>query len=143
MIGTVMETGLRWGVLIALRPRHIDFLRSSLTVEETIVEVARKDSPTGERMMVKPYPKDNEPRTFAVRQPWLDAIATHIELHRVGGTICCFRRRQAHRSPAIPSAPGSGCRRLPKPVSTSTSGFTTCAMHTPHGCSQGAQTSRA
>ena len=29
-------------------------------------------------MIVKPYPKDNEARTFGVREQWLDAIAEHI-----------------------------------------------------------------
>ena len=46
MVETLIETGLRWGELIALKPRHIDFLRRSLTVEETIVEVSKKHSPT-------------------------------------------------------------------------------------------------
>jgi hypothetical protein len=32
---------MRWGELIVLRPRHIDFLRRAVTVEETIVEVRR------------------------------------------------------------------------------------------------------
>lgn len=36
------------------------------TVEETIIEVSKKHSPTGERYVAKPYPKDNEPRTFGV-----------------------------------------------------------------------------
>ena len=31
---TEIETGLRWGELIALRPRHIDFLRKTITVED-------------------------------------------------------------------------------------------------------------
>jgi integrase len=53
MVSTVIETGVRWGELIAIRPRHIDFLRRTLTVEETIVEVSRRNSPTGERMIVK------------------------------------------------------------------------------------------
>jgi integrase len=35
MVETAIETGMRWGELIALRPRHIDFLRRQLTVEET------------------------------------------------------------------------------------------------------------
>lgn len=73
MVETAIETGMRWGELIALRPRHIDFLRRTLTVEETIVEVSRKHSPTGQRMILKPYPKDNEPRTFGVRPQWLEA----------------------------------------------------------------------
>src|SRR5665647_3492231 len=38
MVMTAIETGLRWGELVALRPRHIDFLRRTITVEETIVE---------------------------------------------------------------------------------------------------------
>ncbi|MGI8994616.1 MAG: site-specific integrase, partial [Nocardioidaceae bacterium] len=39
MVQTAIETGLRWGELIALRPRHLDLLHATLTVEETIVEV--------------------------------------------------------------------------------------------------------
>jgi integrase len=53
-------------------------------VEETIVEVSKKHSPTGQRYLAKPYPKDNEPRVFAVRQAWLDAIAEHIQTHGIG-----------------------------------------------------------
>jgi integrase len=83
MVSTVIETGLRWGELIALRPRHIDFLRRTLTVEETIVEVPKKISPTGDRMIFKPYPKDNEPRTFGVRPGWLEEVAEHIRTHGI------------------------------------------------------------
>ena len=75
---TDIETGLRWGELVALRPRHVDFLRQAITVQETIVEVSKKDSPTGERMIVKPYPKDDEPRTLHVSQDLLDTLAARI-----------------------------------------------------------------
>ena len=78
LVLTEIETGLRWGELIALRPRHIDFLRRTINVEETIVEVSKKVSPTGERMIVKPYPKDDEPRTLGVRQSLLDELAVRI-----------------------------------------------------------------
>lgn len=83
MVETAIETGIRWGELVALRPRHINFLRKSLTVEETIIEVSKKFSPTGQSMVVKPYPKSNEPRTFAVRDDWLDALAAHINAHGI------------------------------------------------------------
>lgn len=78
MILTDIETGLHWGELVALRPRHIDFLRRTLTVEESIVEISRKDSPTGERMLFKPYPKDDEPRTLRISQDLLDTLAARI-----------------------------------------------------------------
>ena len=84
MIETFIETGMRWGEVIALRPRHIDFLRSTISVEETIVETSKELSPTGERFIVKPYPKNNEPRTFGVRQSWLDDIAEHISTKAIG-----------------------------------------------------------
>ncbi|HZL06852.1 MAG TPA: hypothetical protein VFE45_15785 [Coriobacteriia bacterium] len=71
LVMTDIETGLRWGELIALRPRHIDFLRKTISVEQTIVEVSRKHSPTGERMIVKDYPKDNEFRTLRVSETLL------------------------------------------------------------------------
>ena len=84
MVATLIEAGLRWGELVALKPRHIDFLRHTLTIEETIVELSKKDSPTGHRYLTKPYPKDNEPRTIGVRQAWLDQIAAHIDTQGIG-----------------------------------------------------------
>jgi integrase len=84
LVATAIETGMRWGELIALRPRHIDFLPRTVTVEETIVEVSKKHSGTGERMIIKPYPKDNESRTFGVRSAWLDEVAEHIRVHAIG-----------------------------------------------------------
>jgi len=60
MIETAIDTGLRWGELIALKPRHLNLHTGHLTVEETIVEVSTKNSPTGARMLTKLYPKDNE-----------------------------------------------------------------------------------
>ncbi|MGQ0847296.1 MAG: tyrosine-type recombinase/integrase [Sporichthyaceae bacterium] len=79
LVLTAIETGLRWGELIALRPRHVDFLRRTISVEETIVELSKKNSPTGERMIVKPYPKNNEPRTVRVGQELLDLLAARIQ----------------------------------------------------------------
>jgi integrase len=78
LVLTAIETGLRRGELVALRPRHVDFLRRTITIEETIVEVSKKLSPTGERMVVKPYPKDDEPGTLRVSQTLLDVLAAQI-----------------------------------------------------------------
>ncbi len=78
MIETAIGTGLRWGELIALKPRHLDLATGRLTVEETIVEVSRKNSPTGQRMLTKPYPKDNEPRTMALPADLVDQLTNHI-----------------------------------------------------------------
>jgi integrase len=101
MLLTEIETGLRWGELVALRPRHVDFLRRSITVEETIVEVSRKVSPTGERMLVKLYPKEDEPRTLTVSQELVD-------LHRSTDQPLGPRTRR----PDLPSTETSGGRPL-------------------------------
>ena len=45
MVQTAIETGMRWGELIAIKPRHIDFLTKTVTVQETIIEVSRRHSP--------------------------------------------------------------------------------------------------
>lgn len=83
LVETAIETGMRWGELIALRPRHIDFLSKSVTVQETVIEVSRQHSPTGERYVTKAYPKNNEPRTFGVDDAWLQAVALHIGTHGI------------------------------------------------------------
>ena len=94
LVLTEIETGLRWGELVALRPRHIDFLRRAITVEETVVEVSRKDSPTGERMIIKPYPKDDEPRTLRVSKDLLDTLAARIASLALGRDDLLFPSRE-------------------------------------------------
>jgi integrase len=135
LVETAIETGMRWGELIALRPRHIDFLTKSVTVEETIIEVSKKHSPTGERYVTKPYPKDNEPRTFGVDDDWLQAVSLHIQTRGIGRDQPLFTTAQARQSPAIPSAPASGCPPSKPVASTSPCACTTSATHTPPGCS--------
>ena len=90
MVETAIETGLRWGELAALRPKHVDFLRRTLTVAETIVEVSKKNSPTGELMFVKPYPKNNTPRTIGLRPELVDKLAAHITDRGIGRTDLLF-----------------------------------------------------
>ena len=78
LVLTAIETGMRWGELAALRPRHLDLATGVVRVEETIVEVSKKDSPTGQRMIVKAYPKDNEPRTLRISPALTQVLAERI-----------------------------------------------------------------
>jgi Phage integrase family len=64
-----------------------------VSVEDTIVETSKKNSPTGERFLVKRYPKNNEPRTFGVRQAWLDEVAAHIRTKSIAGSDLLFTTR--------------------------------------------------
>src|SRR4051794_7677166 len=45
-----IETGMRWGELIALHPVDINLKTGIVTVRRVLVEVARKNSPTGQRV---------------------------------------------------------------------------------------------
>ncbi len=93
MVETEINTGLRWGELIALKPRHLDPTTGRLTVEETIVEVSVKNSPTGQRMLTKPYPKDNEPRTMALPAELIAQLGDWITDHRLGPGDLLFATR--------------------------------------------------
>jgi integrase len=123
LVATAIETGMRWGELIALRPRHIDFLRRTVTVEETIVEVSKKHSGTGERMIIKPYPKDDESRSFGVRSAWLDEVAYHIRVGAIGRDELLFSTDVGTPISRQPSEPECGCRLLKRRASTSVFGY--------------------
>jgi len=94
MVETAINTGLRWGELIALKPRHLDLKTGKLTVEETIVEVSRKNSPTGQRMLTKPYPKDNEPRVLGLPADLADQLTAHITDRGLGPDDLLFPTRE-------------------------------------------------
>ena len=93
MVETAINTGLRWGELIALKPRHLDLKTGKLTVEETIVEVSIKNSPTGQRMLTKPYPKDNEPRTMGLPAELIPQLAAYIKERRLKAGDLLFATR--------------------------------------------------
>jgi integrase len=84
LVLTAIETGMRWGELVALRPRHIDWQSRTITVQETVVETASKHSPTGQRIFVKPYPKDNEPRTITISPGLLEVLSARIADYGLG-----------------------------------------------------------
>ncbi|MGN6575039.1 MAG: tyrosine-type recombinase/integrase [Nocardioides sp.] len=94
MIETAINTGLRWGELIALKPRHLDLIKRTLSVEETVVEVSIKNSPTGARMLTKPYPKDNEARTMGLPADLVDQLADLIASQRLGPDDLLFATRE-------------------------------------------------
>jgi integrase len=96
LVLTAIETGMRWGELAALRPRHLDPPTRRIRVEETVVEVSRKDSPTGHRYLIKGYPKDDEPRSITISTQLMGILTTRI--HDLG-------RRPFHR-------PTNVCRQL-------------------------------
>jgi integrase len=74
-----IETGVRWGELVGLRVRHLDLLRRTLLVQDVIVEVTRKDSPTGQRFVTKPYPKNDQPRRLGITAELVEVIARHAD----------------------------------------------------------------
>lgn len=90
MIETSINTGLRWGELIALKPRHLDVSTGKLTVEVSI-----KNSPAGQRMLTKPYPKDNEPRTIGIPPGLVTQLGAHIADLRLKPGDLLFATRDA------------------------------------------------
>ena len=64
------------------------------TVEETIVEASTKNSPTGQRMLTKPYPKDNEPRTLGLPEDLVTQLADRIDQRRLGPGDLLFATRE-------------------------------------------------
>ena len=78
MVLLAIETGLRWGELIALRPVDIDFPTRTINVRRTIGEVSRKHSPTGQRFFIKEYPKSDEPRLVQIQQETCVLLREHM-----------------------------------------------------------------
>jgi integrase len=85
-----IETGMRWGELVALRPVDIDLKVGIVTVRRTVVEVAKKNSPTGQRIFVKDYPKDDEQRTISIDKATCKLLREHMVAYAVRDTDLLF-----------------------------------------------------
>ena len=70
MVETAISTGVRWGELIALKPRHLDLAAGRLTVEETIVEVSDgRTPPPGSGCSPSPTPRTTNPAPWTPARP--------------------------------------------------------------------------
>lgn len=78
MVLVAIETGLRWGELVALRPVDIDFASSVVTVRRVVLEVSKKITGASSGHTFREYPKDNEHREVAIRPELSRAIKTHM-----------------------------------------------------------------
>src|ERR1022692_4829707 len=68
LVETDIETGLRWGELAEFRVRDLDPVTRILTVSRAVVQVDPKFHPSGQRFLVKHYPKDKENRRLKLSQ---------------------------------------------------------------------------
>ncbi len=63
------------------------------------MEVSRKNSPTGERYIVKDLPKDDEPRSLRVSQQLIDILTMHISWLGLGDDDLLFSFARRHGLP--------------------------------------------
>jgi integrase len=84
VVETDIETGLRWGELVELRVKDLDVKTGDLTVKRVVVELNGKFHPTGDRFLVKDYPKDGEWRTLRLPHHLVEKLVAWIELKGLG-----------------------------------------------------------
>jgi integrase len=77
LVETDIETGLRWGELIELRKRDIDWDSRVLTVSRVAIELEPRFHPEGGRFLIKQYPKDDEWRRITLSAHIFDQLAQH------------------------------------------------------------------
>ena len=93
LVETDVETGLRWGELIELRVRDLDLPHGQLAVSRTVIEIPAKFHPTGDRFLIKNYPKDRQPRRLGLSRHIQDLLTDHVHaipphtLHADAATI--------------------------------------------------------
>jgi integrase len=94
LVETDIESGLRWGELTELRPRDLDLQTGILTVSRVVVHLKAKSRPTGERFVVKNYPKDKEWRRVKLAPEMVARLAAYITARRLGPDDLLFEMPQ-------------------------------------------------
>ena len=78
LLETDIESGLRWGELVELRPKDINFSTGVLTVARAVVQLKSRTRRHDQRFVVKEYPKDKERRRLRLPDHLLDELKDHI-----------------------------------------------------------------
>jgi integrase len=77
LVETDVETGLRWGELVELRKRDLDWDSGVITVSRVAGELAGRFTPDGQRFFVKQYPKDSEWRAVTLSAHIFGQLTEH------------------------------------------------------------------
>ena len=114
LIETDVESGLRWGELTELRVKDLEPATRILTVSRTVIQVDPKFHPSGQRFLVKQYPKDKEYRRLKLSQQLTSKLSARISDAGLSGDDLLF---------AMPptDSPAARLRAIPDPA---TLGFT-------------------
>ncbi|MBI1379028.1 MAG: tyrosine-type recombinase/integrase [Frankiales bacterium] len=103
IVEVAIGSGLRWGELTELRVRDIHPVTGILTVTRSVVELSPKFHPTGERFLVKPYPKTKHSRRLKLDQALVAEIQRHTKAHGLRADDLLFQLE--HLSLEAPSRP--------------------------------------
>jgi site-specific recombinase XerD len=79
----LIESGMRWAELIELRPVDLNLRLRMLTVSRVAVELVARFHPTGDRFLIKDYPKDREHRRIKLAAHIADQLQRHIAEHHL------------------------------------------------------------
>ena len=142
MVETAINTGLRWGELIALKPRHLDLDHRAAHRRGDHRRGLHQELPHRPADAHQALPQGQRtPHHGPPTRAGHPARRPHRRADASSPVTCCSPPATAPPSPGTPSAPGSGDPPSPPPGSTSTYASTTCATPTPPGCSPAAPTS--
>lgn len=92
LVEVAIDSGLRWGELTELRAGDLDPDSRILTVSRAVVMLNPKFHPTGDRFLVKPYPKNKLSRRFKLSAPVAKRIAAHIKERNLKPGDLLFRQ---------------------------------------------------
>ncbi len=114
LVETDIESGMRWGELTEFRVKDLDPVTRILTVSRTVVQVDPKFHPSGQRFLVKEYPKDGEYRCLKLSKQLTRKITAYIANAGLGDDDLVF---------AMPASesPTERLRAVPDPAAL---GFT-------------------
>jgi integrase len=66
LVLVAIETGVRWGELVAIRPVDVDLENGEIHVRRVVLEVSKKITGAEPVWSIRDYPKDNEHRTIRI-----------------------------------------------------------------------------
>lgn len=97
LIDLAVESGLRWGELVELRPADYERATRIITVRRVVSEIVAKRDPLGRRFLVKDYPKDVEHRKVKISRTCADKLCAYIDAEGIAPDELIFQLRYEER----------------------------------------------
>jgi integrase len=118
LCGVLIQSGMRYGEAIELRPKDIDWRTGTVTVSRAVADIGDKENPDGTGRFYVKTTKGGKSRFTSVTDDLLASLEDFVEKHKIGRNDLLFTQPLVVPDGPLPEPPPPAIQLTPELIDT-------------------------